>query len=130
VFGAILPALTFDEFEFVLPVAGAFTLVLTGAGVLVLTGAGVARLVLTFALFVLAASPQAIPSAPKPRTVVSAITFFILSIDSYLSQRFIFSLLVASTDRTQSFCPELFLFGANVNIVFEITLVNLKMIKK
>ncbi len=64
-----------------LAVIGVLIGVLIAAGVL----AGVAGLLFAGAL--LAASPQAMPRALKPRTVESAITFLILS-DSYLSQRF------------------------------------------
>jgi hypothetical protein len=67
----------------------ALTLVLPVVGVAVLTGATVAAGVLTgvllvFVLLALAlalfagASPHAIPKAARPRTVESAITFFIL----------------------------------------------------
>jgi hypothetical protein len=69
-----LLAFMFEVFDVVLP-AGTLATVLAGAGVIVFTGAGVVAL-LTFTC-TLAASPQAKPRALKPRTVESAITFFI-----------------------------------------------------
>jgi hypothetical protein len=74
----------------------------------VLTGAGVETVVLAFVLFafalevlVFAASPQAIPSAPRPITAESTITFFMLFKDSYLSQRIKYLFPGPPADRTQ-----------------------------
>jgi membrane glycosyltransferase len=90
---AMLPVLA--PFEFVpidvLPVLEVDIVVLvvaTGAGVL----AGIVLVLAGFvvlALFV-AASPQAIPNAPNPRTAESAITFFICLQTPILSQRLIY----------------------------------------
>ena len=74
-FDAVFIGLLVPMFEFIAPAFEFIAAVAAGAGVLVLTGAGVALLTLTFALF--AASPHAKPRALKPRTVESAITFFI-----------------------------------------------------
>ena len=61
-------------------------------GATVATGTGVAALAAGFALtFTFApASPQAMPSALKPRTVESTITFVILFSDSYLFSKMIY----------------------------------------
>lgn len=79
-FALAVGAVTF-VLGFVLALPLVAGVVLTGVLAGVLTGAGVVAGVLfagfVFALFA-GASPQAIPKAAKPRTVESAITFFIL----------------------------------------------------
>jgi hypothetical protein len=82
--------------------------VLTGAGV----AAGVFAGVVLAGLFVLAlfagASPQAIPKAAKPRTVESAITFFILIKTPNHSQGIKY--LIPGVGRSDTaVCPKLFL---------------------
>jgi hypothetical protein len=65
----VLPVVLFVLFAAMVAVA---------AGVIVLTATGVdARFAFVLVVVLFAASPQAIPRAPKPRTVESAITFFI-----------------------------------------------------
>ena len=62
------------EFEFI------FEFMFVGAGVIATVGAGVGVLRFTFVLFavlLVAASPQAIPSVPSVRTAASAIFFII-----------------------------------------------------
>jgi hypothetical protein len=104
---------------FALVLAGLFMLpvfvFVTGDDTGALTGDDTgATLVLGLLVLVLfAASPQAIPSAPKPRTVVSKITFFILSADSCLLLKDLVVLLVTPADRTQPFCFKLFLIRSN-----------------
>jgi hypothetical protein len=79
VFGALAAGAFVAGLLVALVAAGALAAGLA-AGATVATGAGVAVLaaLLAFALFAGAASPQAIPRAPSPRTVESTITFFIL----------------------------------------------------
>jgi hypothetical protein len=89
----------------------------------VIAGVVTTRFAFAFALLagrlaLLAASPQAMPMALRPRTVESTITFFILFRLLNLSQRFF--LLLTQKNRPIEhgrLCLELFLFKANVNIV-------------
>jgi hypothetical protein len=117
VLAGLLAEFVVVEFDVVvLVVAG----VLTGATLVVL--ALLAGL-LAFELL-LAASPQAIPKALIARTVESTITFFIFITNSYLSQR-ICLLPGVRQILHRRFCPELFLFRANVTIEIGEPFVNL-----
>jgi hypothetical protein len=83
----VLLAFMFDVLVLPIVVLPAVFIAGVEAGVMVFAGVVVTRLTLAFVLvLVFAASPQAMPRAAKPRTVESAITFFIC-LDSYLSQR-------------------------------------------
>jgi hypothetical protein len=93
---------------FALPVLVLVTGLETGLDTGLAAGAVLAGLLLAGALF--AASPQAMPRALKPRTVESAITFFILINDSCLFSQRINTCFQVSADQTQPSCPELFLF--------------------
>jgi hypothetical protein len=110
--------------ELTAPAAGLETGLATGLA------AGAVLAGLLVALFV-AASPQAIPRALKPRTVESAITFFILINDSCLF--FSKNKLPVSRSRPikhSRFAPNSFFFRANDNIEIPAALVNLKITKQ
>ena len=79
---------------------------------------------LAFALLAGAASPQAMPRALNPSTVESAITFFILFKDSYLSQSINFLFPGVRLIEHSRFALNSFLFKANVNIVIAAAIVN------
>ena len=83
--------------------------VFTGAGVAVLAGAIVLAGLLALFAVLLAASPQAIPKALRPRTVESTITFVILFRTPIFLKEYLTSRFQGSADLTQPFCLELFL---------------------
>jgi hypothetical protein len=111
--GAVLP---FGAVEFATGVVGCVALALPLAIGAATVGATVGAVVIVFVLaglaFVLlvAASPQAIPRAPRLKTAESKITFFILlKTPAYLSQR-IYPVSRARLILHSRFCHELFLF--------------------
>jgi hypothetical protein len=106
--GFMLVAGAFVDGFILLFIAGAtFTgATLTGGGGATLTGAIFAGL---FAGVLFADSPQAMPSAPKPRTVESKITFFILFRTPVFFSKINLPIIDVRLIGHSRFCPELFL---------------------
>ena len=102
--GLVFEALLVLPEVLVFPVVLVVVVLVVIAGVV--TGLAVTRFAFAFALFagrfaLLAASPQAIPMAVKPRTVESTITFFIFIRLLIFLKDFLLILIKKSADQTQ-----------------------------
>ncbi|MCC6826371.1 MAG: hypothetical protein IT172_11555 [Acidobacteria bacterium] len=99
------------------------------AGVVVAGVAGLAFAGFAFALFA-GASPQANPRALTPKTVARTITFVILFKTPIFSKNFGNLFPGRPADRTQPFCPELFLFQGKLENRYYETICQPKMHQK